>query len=117
MHLVQKTNHQKRNRKNESLFYPMCILFFHCALFSFKNPWSLLVSHPESVTLIPANFVVNDWDELPQNLAKTILPIVVPDSSFLCALRRLSAFIGDNTSVNVLFILLLSIRSAIVFSK
>jgi hypothetical protein len=43
-------------------------LFFHCALFSFKNPWSLLVSHPESATLIPADFVVIGWDELESGL-------------------------------------------------
>jgi hypothetical protein len=61
--------------------------------------------------------VVQFFNLIPQNPVKTILPIVVPDSSFLCALRRLSEFIGDNTSVNVLFNLLLSTRSAIEFSK
>jgi hypothetical protein len=39
-----------------------------------------------------------------QNPDKTILPIVEPDSSFLCTLVRFSEFIGDNTLVRVLLI-------------
>ena len=64
---------------------------------------------PEKIKLTTLSFIFNSI----QNPDKIILPIVVPDSSFLCALHRFSAFIGDNnTSVKVLFILLLSIRSA-----
>lgn len=63
---------------------------------------------PEKIKLTTLSFIFNSI----QNPDKTILPIVVPDSRFLCALHRFSAFIGDNTSVKVLFILLLSIRSA-----
>jgi hypothetical protein len=75
--------------------------------------WKKSYCHPDMINLVP-----HDWKPgSVQNPDKTILPIVVTDSNFLCALRRFSAFIGDNTSVKVFFIILLSIRSSTVLSK